>query len=165
MILSCRLNVVSLICCSGRGVVHPSFRSYRPSREDGRLHLLLPEEGGGPAALRGKQSRTYFQLRTVGRVKQVPIQWGLVYGRYCLVLVQGITFKRVGVPTANDIIKSSSRDAVRSVHRIPSHIVAVEVSSVKLLHVQNITSSSPRAGSWTLFPSQLSDTSETLPRS
>ena len=27
--------------------------------------------------------------------------------------IQGITFRRVGVPTANDIIKSSSKDAVR----------------------------------------------------
>lgn len=26
---------------------------------------------------------------------------------------QGITFRRVGVPTANDIVKSSSKDAVR----------------------------------------------------
>lgn len=27
--------------------------------------------------------------------------------------MQGITFRRVGVPTASDIIKSSSKDAVR----------------------------------------------------
>ena len=30
-------------------------------------------------------------------------------------VLQGITFKRVGVPTSNDIIKSSSKDAVRLV--------------------------------------------------
>jgi len=28
---------------------------------------------------------------------------------------QGITFKRVGVPTATDIIKASSKDAIRCV--------------------------------------------------
>ncbi|XP_023684843.1 nucleolar RNA helicase 2 isoform X1 [Paramormyrops kingsleyae] len=32
----------------------------------------------------------------------------------------GITFKRVGVPTANDIIKSSSKDAVRYLDAVPS---------------------------------------------
>lgn len=32
----------------------------------------------------------------------------------CVHLLQGITFKRVGVPTANDIIQSSSKDAMRS---------------------------------------------------
>lgn len=35
----------------------------------------------------------------------------------CIVLFtfQGITFKRVGVPTATDIIKASSKDAIRCV--------------------------------------------------
>lgn len=35
----------------------------------------------------------------------------------CILLFkfQGITFKRVGVPTATDIIKASSKDAIRCV--------------------------------------------------
>ncbi|XP_041836593.1 nucleolar RNA helicase 2 [Melanotaenia boesemani] len=36
----------------------------------------------------------------------------------------GITFKRVGVPTANDIIKSSSKDAVRFLDSVP--VAAIE---------------------------------------
>uniref|UniRef100_A0AAR2LGH5 RNA helicase n=1 Tax=Pygocentrus nattereri TaxID=42514 RepID=A0AAR2LGH5_PYGNA len=35
----------------------------------------------------------------------------------------GITFKRVGVPTANDIIKSSSKDAVRYLDSVPAAAV------------------------------------------
>uniref|UniRef100_A0A8C9U0M4 RNA helicase n=1 Tax=Scleropages formosus TaxID=113540 RepID=A0A8C9U0M4_SCLFO len=35
----------------------------------------------------------------------------------------GIKFKRVGVPTANDIIKSSSKDAVRYLDGIPSTVI------------------------------------------
>ena len=49
---------LSLWLVSGRGVVHPSFWSYGPSRQDWSLHLFLPEERGGPAALRRKQSGT-----------------------------------------------------------------------------------------------------------
>ncbi|XP_077376120.1 nucleolar RNA helicase 2 [Festucalex cinctus] len=46
----------------------------------------------------------------------------------------GISFRRVGVPTANDIIKSSSKDAVRFLDSVP--VVAVEyfrVSAEKLI--------------------------------
>uniref|UniRef100_A0A8C2WRL0 RNA helicase n=1 Tax=Cyclopterus lumpus TaxID=8103 RepID=A0A8C2WRL0_CYCLU len=40
--------------------------------------------------------------------------------QHALYLVfQGITFKRVGVPTASDIIKSSSKDAVRFLDSVP----------------------------------------------
>ncbi|KAI4887404.1 hypothetical protein NFI96_026776 [Prochilodus magdalenae] len=35
----------------------------------------------------------------------------------------GITFKRVGVPTANDIIKSSSKDAIRFLDSVPTAAV------------------------------------------
>lgn len=45
---------------SGRGVIHPSFRTYRPSRQDWSLYLFLPEERRGPAALRRKQSSMCF---------------------------------------------------------------------------------------------------------
>ncbi|XP_012695891.2 nucleolar RNA helicase 2 [Clupea harengus] len=37
----------------------------------------------------------------------------------CVEQKAGITFKRVGVPTANDIVKSSSKDAVRFLDAIP----------------------------------------------
>lgn len=39
---------------------------------------------------------------------RMPLQWPLTP-----LSMQGITFRRVGVPTASDIIKSSSKDAVR----------------------------------------------------
>ncbi|KAJ8013710.1 hypothetical protein DPEC_G00032610 [Dallia pectoralis] len=46
----------------------------------------------------------------------------------------GITFKRVGVPTANDIIKSSSQDAVRFLDSVPPQAIEYfRVSAAKLI--------------------------------
>ncbi|XP_037603007.1 nucleolar RNA helicase 2 [Sebastes umbrosus] len=45
----------------------------------------------------------------------------------------GITFKRVGVPTANDIIKSSSKDAVRFLDSVPVTAVAYFKESAEKL--------------------------------
>lgn len=46
----------------------------------------------------------------------------------------GITFKRVGVPTANDIIKSSSKDAVRFLDSVPPQAIEYfRVSATKLI--------------------------------
>ncbi|XP_068587280.1 nucleolar RNA helicase 2 [Cebidichthys violaceus] len=45
----------------------------------------------------------------------------------------GITFKRVGVPTANDIIKSSSKDAVRYLDSVPVTAVTYFRESAKKL--------------------------------
>lgn len=100
MVIKC-----SVWLLSGRGVLHPSIRTYRPSRQDWNLHLLLPEKRGGPAPLRGEQSsRSPFGSCWIESVEFIEITE---------VFLQGITFRRVGVPTANDIIKSSSKDAVR----------------------------------------------------
>lgn len=90
---------------SGCGVLHPSIRTYRPSWQDWNLHLLLPEERGGPAPLRRKQSG----VCPSGSCRTPGVEFSEVTD----VFLQGITFRRVGVPTANDIIKSSSKDAVR----------------------------------------------------
>ncbi|KAK9542639.1 hypothetical protein VZT92_000483 [Zoarces viviparus] len=45
----------------------------------------------------------------------------------------GITFKRVGVPTANDIIKSSSKDAVRYLDSVPITAIAYFRASAEKL--------------------------------
>ncbi|KAL6113225.1 ddx21 [Pungitius sinensis] len=45
----------------------------------------------------------------------------------------GITFRRVGVPTANDIIKSSSKDAVRFLDSVPVTAVAYFKASAEKL--------------------------------
>lgn len=55
----CKLNSLypSYLCLTqGCRVLHPPVRTHRSSRQDGSLYLLLPEERGGPVALRGKQS-------------------------------------------------------------------------------------------------------------
>lgn len=62
--LHCKLNWLHLLClCStqGCGVLHPPVRTHRSSRQDRSLHLLLPEEGRGPVALRGKQSSMFWR--------------------------------------------------------------------------------------------------------
>lgn len=41
--------------------------------------------------------------------------WSATFICILLFKFQGITFKRVGVPTATDIIKASSKDAIRCV--------------------------------------------------
>ncbi|TSP25434.1 Nucleolar RNA helicase 2 [Bagarius yarrelli] len=72
----------------------------------------------------------------------------------------GITFKRVGVPTANDIIKSSSKDAVRFLDSVPPSAVehfraaaerlieergAVEALAAALAHISGATSLEQRS--------------------
>ncbi|XP_051507105.1 nucleolar RNA helicase 2 isoform X1 [Myxocyprinus asiaticus] len=72
----------------------------------------------------------------------------------------GITFKRVGVPTANDIIKSSSKDAVRFLDSVPAAAVeyfrqaaselieqrgAVEALAAALAHISGATSLEQRS--------------------
>ncbi|XP_053475086.1 nucleolar RNA helicase 2 isoform X1 [Ictalurus furcatus] len=72
----------------------------------------------------------------------------------------GITFKRVGVPTANDIIKSSSKDAVRFLDSVPPAAVehfraaaerlieergAVESLAAALAHISGATSLEQRS--------------------
>ncbi|XP_062864324.1 nucleolar RNA helicase 2 isoform X2 [Trichomycterus rosablanca] len=72
----------------------------------------------------------------------------------------GMTFKRVGVPTANDIIKSSSKDAVRFLDSVPAAAVeyfrkaaeslieergAVEALAAALAHISGATSLEQRS--------------------
>ncbi|XP_054466285.1 nucleolar RNA helicase 2 isoform X2 [Anoplopoma fimbria] len=72
----------------------------------------------------------------------------------------GITFKRVGVPTANDIIKSSSKDAVRYLDSVPVTAIAyfrasaekliaergaVDALSAALAHISGATSLEQRS--------------------
>uniref|UniRef100_A0A673GT76 RNA helicase n=1 Tax=Sinocyclocheilus rhinocerous TaxID=307959 RepID=A0A673GT76_9TELE len=72
----------------------------------------------------------------------------------------GITFKRVGVPTANDIIQSSSKDAVRFLDSVPAVAVgyfreaaqelieqrgAVEALAAALAHISGATSLEQRS--------------------
>ncbi|XP_041920943.1 nucleolar RNA helicase 2 [Alosa sapidissima] len=72
----------------------------------------------------------------------------------------GITFKRVGVPTANDIIKSSSKDAVKFLDSVPPAAVgyfreaaerlieergAVEALAAALAHISGATSLEQRS--------------------
>ncbi|XP_036439166.1 nucleolar RNA helicase 2 isoform X2 [Colossoma macropomum] len=72
----------------------------------------------------------------------------------------GITFKRVGVPTANDIIKSSSKDAVRYLDSVPAAAVEyfrsaaeklieergpVEALAAALAHISGATSLEQRS--------------------
>uniref|UniRef100_A0AAY4ENV2 RNA helicase n=1 Tax=Denticeps clupeoides TaxID=299321 RepID=A0AAY4ENV2_9TELE len=72
----------------------------------------------------------------------------------------GITFKRVGVPTANDIIKSSSKDAVRYLDSVPAAAVdyfraaaeklieergAVDALAAALAHISGATSLEQRS--------------------
>ncbi|KAL6466372.1 hypothetical protein MHYP_G00241760 [Metynnis hypsauchen] len=72
----------------------------------------------------------------------------------------GITFKRVGVPTANDIIKSSSKDAVRYLDSVPPAAVEyfrsaaeklidergpVEALAAALAHISGATSLEQRS--------------------
>ncbi|XP_020336470.1 nucleolar RNA helicase 2 isoform X1 [Oncorhynchus kisutch] len=72
----------------------------------------------------------------------------------------GITFKRVGVPTANDIIKSSSKDAVRFLDSVPPQAIeyfrvsatklieergAVEALSAALAHISGATALEQRS--------------------
>ncbi|XP_074523139.1 nucleolar RNA helicase 2 [Halichoeres trimaculatus] len=72
----------------------------------------------------------------------------------------GITFRRVGVPTANDIIKSSSKDAVRFLDSVPVTAVgyfresaqrlieekgAVEALAAALAHISGATSLEQRS--------------------
>ncbi|XP_070819862.1 nucleolar RNA helicase 2 [Chaetodon trifascialis] len=72
----------------------------------------------------------------------------------------GITFKRVGVPTANDIIKSSSKDAVRFLDSVPVTAIgyfrasaeklieergAVDALAAALAHISGATSLEQRS--------------------
>nr|XP_020663614.1 nucleolar RNA helicase 2 [Pogona vitticeps] len=72
----------------------------------------------------------------------------------------GITFKRVGVPTATDIIKASSKDAVRSLDAVPPSAIdyfrksaeqlieekgAVEALAAALAHISGATSIEQRS--------------------
>ncbi|KAK0148635.1 Nucleolar RNA helicase 2 [Merluccius polli] len=72
----------------------------------------------------------------------------------------GITFKRVGVPTANDIIKSSSKDAVRFLDSVPAQAIsyfrdsaealiekrgAVDALAAALAHISGATSLEQRS--------------------
>lgn len=72
----------------------------------------------------------------------------------------GITFRRVGVPTANDIIKSSSKDAVRFLDSVPATAIeyfrgsaekmieergAVEALAAALAHISGATSLEQRS--------------------
>ncbi|XP_076011545.1 nucleolar RNA helicase 2 isoform X2 [Genypterus blacodes] len=72
----------------------------------------------------------------------------------------GITFRRVGVPTANDIIKSSSKDAVRFLDSVPPSAIgyfrasaeklieekgAVESLAAALAHISGATSLEQRS--------------------
>ncbi|KAK2854151.1 hypothetical protein Q5P01_006812 [Channa striata] len=72
----------------------------------------------------------------------------------------GITFRRVGVPTANDIIKSSSKDAVRFLDAVPVTAIgyfrasaeklieergAVEALAAALAHISGATSLEQRS--------------------
>uniref|UniRef100_A0A4W4EQT0 RNA helicase n=1 Tax=Electrophorus electricus TaxID=8005 RepID=A0A4W4EQT0_ELEEL len=72
----------------------------------------------------------------------------------------GITFKRVGVPTANDIVKSSSKDAVRYLDSVPAAALeyfrsaavrlieergAVEALAAALAHISGATSLEQRS--------------------
>ncbi|KAM6442869.1 nucleolar RNA helicase 2 [Liasis olivaceus] len=72
----------------------------------------------------------------------------------------GITFKRVGVPTATDIIKASSKDAIRSLDSVPPSAVdyfrqsaerlieekgAVEALAAALAHISGATSIEQRS--------------------
>ncbi|XP_058240975.1 nucleolar RNA helicase 2 isoform X2 [Hemibagrus wyckioides] len=72
----------------------------------------------------------------------------------------GITFKRVGVPTANDIVKSSSKDAVRFLDSVPPAAIehfrdaaerlieergAVEALAAALAHISGATTLEQRS--------------------
>ncbi|XP_021167725.2 nucleolar RNA helicase 2 [Fundulus heteroclitus] len=72
----------------------------------------------------------------------------------------GITFRRVGVPTANDIIKSSSKDAVRFLDSVPATAIeyfresaeklvkergAVDALAAALAHISGATSLEQRS--------------------
>ncbi|XP_072526296.1 nucleolar RNA helicase 2 [Salminus brasiliensis] len=72
----------------------------------------------------------------------------------------GITFKRVGVPTANDIVKSSSKDAVRYLDSVPAAAIEyfraaaerlieergpVEALAAALAHISGATSLEQRS--------------------
>uniref|UniRef100_A0A8C9ZGW3 RNA helicase n=1 Tax=Sander lucioperca TaxID=283035 RepID=A0A8C9ZGW3_SANLU len=72
----------------------------------------------------------------------------------------GITFRRVGVPTANDIIKSSSKDAVRFLDSVPAAAIgyfrasaeklieergAVDALAAALAHISGATSLEQRS--------------------
>uniref|UniRef100_A0A671Y527 RNA helicase n=1 Tax=Sparus aurata TaxID=8175 RepID=A0A671Y527_SPAAU len=58
----------------------------------------------------------------------------------------GITFRRVGVPTANDIIKSSSKDAVRvSAEKLIAERGAVDALAAALAHISGATSLEQRS--------------------
>ncbi|XP_015283977.1 PREDICTED: nucleolar RNA helicase 2-like, partial [Gekko japonicus] len=72
----------------------------------------------------------------------------------------GITFKRVGVPTATDIIKASSKDAIRSLDSVPPSAIdyfrqsaerlieekgAVEALAAALAHISGATSIEQRS--------------------
>uniref|UniRef100_A0A7N5JEK3 Nucleolar RNA helicase 2 n=1 Tax=Ailuropoda melanoleuca TaxID=9646 RepID=A0A7N5JEK3_AILME len=72
----------------------------------------------------------------------------------------GITFKRVGVPTARDIIKASSKDAIRSLDSVPPSAIdyfrqsaeqlieekgAVEALAAALAHISGATSIEQRS--------------------
>ncbi|EMP40574.1 Nucleolar RNA helicase 2, partial [Chelonia mydas] len=73
---------------------------------------------------------------------------------------KGITFKRVGVPTATDIIKASSKDAIRFLHSVPPSAIdyfkqsaqrlieekgAVEALAAALAHISGATSIEQRS--------------------
>uniref|UniRef100_A0A8C6VHJ0 Nucleolar RNA helicase 2 n=1 Tax=Naja naja TaxID=35670 RepID=A0A8C6VHJ0_NAJNA len=72
----------------------------------------------------------------------------------------GITFKRIGVPTATDIIKASSKDAIRSLDSVPPSAIdyfrqsaqqlieekgAVEALAAALAHISGATSIEQRS--------------------
>ncbi|XP_058045038.1 nucleolar RNA helicase 2 [Ahaetulla prasina] len=72
----------------------------------------------------------------------------------------GITFKRIGVPTASDIIKASSKDAIRSLDSVPPSAIdhfrksaeqlieekgAVEALAAALAHISGATSIEQRS--------------------
>uniref|UniRef100_A0A8C6VQJ2 RNA helicase n=1 Tax=Naja naja TaxID=35670 RepID=A0A8C6VQJ2_NAJNA len=73
---------------------------------------------------------------------------------------KGITFKRIGVPTATDIIKASSKDAIRSLDSVPPSAIdyfrqsaqqlieekgAVEALAAALAHISGATSIEQRS--------------------
>ncbi|TRY91607.1 hypothetical protein DNTS_021764 [Danionella cerebrum] len=92
-------------------------------------------------------------------------QWFLLVLLYRLLhlfilLLQGITFKRVGVPTTNDIIRSSSKDAISFLDSVPEQAVgyfrdaaqqliesrgAVEALAAALAHISGATSLEQRS--------------------
>lgn len=62
---------------------------------------------------RRTSSAMWKTVQYVSYLVPVGLRGWMEFSEVTEVSLQGITFRRVGVPTANDIIKSSSKDAVR----------------------------------------------------